>query len=164
MLYYSVMCCVLRFFILFIPALTGVQSLYVNMSVGQGHAQVSLCSQECCPQEGMCVISKTVFIHFTRSYHLQAKLAEAKASLEETLKVLNESKARLREVEEGIASLQAKYEECVAKKQELGDKCDLCTARLERAEKVQYSYIYKDVIIICVCMCVCVYVCTVVRE
>jgi len=51
--------------------------------------------------------------------------------------VLNEAKARLREVEEGIASLQAKYEECVAKKQELGDKCDLCTARLERAEKVR---------------------------
>lgn len=52
--------------------------------------------------------------------------------------MLNEAKARLREVEEGITSLQAKYEECVAKKQELGDKCDLCTARLERAEKVQY--------------------------
>jgi len=69
----------------------------------------------------------------------QAKLAEAKESLEETLKVLNEAKARLREVEEGIASLQAKYEECVAKKQELGDKCDLCTARLERAEKVEYG-------------------------
>lgn len=51
--------------------------------------------------------------------------------------MLNEAKARLREVEEGIASLQAKYEECVAKKQELGDKCDLCTARLERAEKVE---------------------------
>ena len=70
--------------------------------------------------------------------------------------MLNESKARLREVEEGIASLQAKYEECVAKKQELGDKCDLCTARLERAEKVQYSYVYKDVIIIHVCMYVVV--------
>ena len=53
--------------------------------------------------------------------------------------MLNEAKARLREVEEGIASLQAKYEECVAKKQELGDKCDLCTARLERAEKVEYG-------------------------
>lgn len=64
--------------------------------------------------------------------------------------MLNEAKARLREVEEGIASLQAKYEECVAKKQELGDKCDLCTARLERAEKVQCT---------CVCMCVCICVC-----
>ena len=58
--------------------------------------------------------------------------------------MLNEAKARLREVEEGIASLQAKYEECVAKKQELGDKCDLCTARLERAEKVSIKkYVYE---------------------
>ena len=64
--------------------------------------------------------------------------------------MLNESKAKLCEVEEGIASLQAKYEECVAKKQELGDKCELCTARLERAEKVRVyieSYTY-----VCMCM------------
>ena len=53
-----------------------------------------------------------------------------------TLKLLGEAKARLREVEEGIEALQAKYEECVAKKEELKDKCDLCTARLSRAEKV----------------------------
>ncbi|XP_065895241.1 dynein axonemal heavy chain 1-like isoform X2 [Dysidea avara] len=84
------------------------------------------------------------WVRAMHKYHFVAKnvapkraaLAEANASLEETLKVLNEAKARLREVEEGIASLQAKYEECVAKKQELGDKCDLCTARLERAEKL----------------------------
>ena len=59
---------------------------------------------------------KTVTTPFTRSHHLQAKLVEAKASLQETLKVFNEAKARLSEVEEGITSLQAKYEECVAKK------------------------------------------------
>ena len=35
-----------------------------------------------------------------------------------------------------IASLQAKYEECVAKKEELEFKTELCTARLTRAEKV----------------------------
>ena len=52
------------------------------------------------------------------------------------MRILNEAKARLREVEEGIAALQAKYEECVAKKEELKDKCDLCSARLTRAEKV----------------------------
>lgn len=66
----------------------------------------------------------------------QAALKEAKESLDETLKILNEAKARLREVEEGIATLQAKYEECVAKKEELKEKCDLCSARLTRAEKV----------------------------
>lgn len=135
MLYYSTSYCIVS--VLFIPTLTGVQSVHVNLPVGKGDAQVSLCSQECGPQKGKCFILEPIFTHLTRPCHLQAKLAEAKASLEETLKVLNEAKARLREVEEGIASLQAKYEECVAKKQELGDKCDLCTARLERAEKVQ---------------------------
>ena len=78
-----------------------------------------------------------VYTNFTQCFPIQAKLAEAKELLEEKLKVLIEAKARLHEVEEGIASLQAKYEECVAKKQELGDKCELCTARLERAEKVE---------------------------
>ena len=68
---------------------------------------------------------------------LQAALKEAKESLDETIKLLNDSKARLREVEEGIAALQSKYEECVAKKEELKDKCDLCAARLTRAEKVR---------------------------
>ena len=64
-------------------------------------------------------------------------MKEAKESLDETLRILNEAKARLREVEEGIAALQAKYEECVAKKEELKEKCDLCSARLSRAEKVR---------------------------
>ena len=50
--------------------------------------------------------------------------------------MLNEAKARLREVEEGIATLQNKFQECMAKKQELAEKCALCSARLERAEKV----------------------------
>ena len=39
-------------------------------------------------------------------------------------------------MEDGIAKLQAKYEETSAKKEELVKKCSLCTARLERAEKV----------------------------
>ena len=76
----------------------------------------------------------------TQLYHnlclSQAALKEAKESLDETLQILNEAKARLREVEEGIAALQAKYEECVAKKEDLKEKCDLCSARLTRAEKV----------------------------
>lgn len=63
-------------------------------------------------------------------------MAGAKASLEETLKLLNEAKSRLREVEEGIATLQAKFEETTAKKEELAQKCSLCSGRLERAEKV----------------------------
>ncbi len=56
--------------------------------------------------------------------------------------MLGEAKDRLREVEEGIASLQAKYEECVAKKEDLEYKTELCTARLTRAEKVKYISIF----------------------
>lgn len=54
----------------------------------------------------------------------------------ETQRQLDEAKAKLREVEEGIATLQAKYEDCVAKKEELEHKCALCEARLERADKL----------------------------
>ena len=50
--------------------------------------------------------------------------------------MLNAAKANLRDVEEGLQSLNAKYEETTAKKEELADKCQLCSARLERAEKV----------------------------
>jgi len=74
--------------------------------------------------------------------HTQAALAEAKASLDETLRILNEAKTRLREVEEGIETLKARYEECLAKKEELKEKCDLCSARLSRAEKVCVPLFY----------------------
>ena len=50
--------------------------------------------------------------------------------------MLNEAKTHLRNVEEGLALLQFKYKECLAKKEELGEKCKLCEARLVRAEKV----------------------------
>ena len=63
-------------------------------------------------------------------------MKEAKKSLDNTLSLLNEAKASLRNVEEGLASLQSKYEECLAKKDELREKCELCEARLLRAEKV----------------------------
>ena len=56
------------------------------------------------------------------------------------MRILNEAKARLKEVEDGIAELQKSFEETMKKKEELKGKCDLCTARLERAEKV---YMYK---------------------
>ena len=72
----------------------------------------------------------------THSLLLQAALEEANRSLEETKRALAKAKARLQEVEEGIAMLQARYEDCVAKKEDLAEKCALCTARLERAEKV----------------------------
>ena len=119
-----------------------------------------------------CLLSPAHETGLTLFPHPQAALAEAKASLDETLRVLNESKARLREVEEGIATLQNKFQECMAKKQELAEKCALCSARLERAEKVicltcaqklwcLYG-ISMCVVVVCVCvcvLCVCMGVC-----
>ena len=88
----------------------------------------------------ICLQSAVIYLYLVTHPPLtcciQAKLAEAKASLEQTLRLLGQAKARLREVEEGIVTLQAKYEETVAKKEELAQKCNLCSARLERAEKV----------------------------
>ena len=39
-------------------------------------------------------------------------------------------------MEEGIETLKARYEECLAKEEELKEKGDLCSARLSRAGKV----------------------------
>lgn len=40
-------------------------------------------------------------------------------------------------MESGIAALQAKYEDCLANKEELDNKFQLCGARLIRADKVR---------------------------
>ena len=50
--------------------------------------------------------------------------------------MLEEAKQRLHEVEDGIATMQAKYRECIAKKEELELKCEQCEQRLGRADKV----------------------------
>ena len=70
-------------------------------------------------------------------------MKQATEELQETQRVLAEAKARLAEVEEGIASLQAKYEECIAKKQDLEFKTAQCPARLGRAEKVSVTRAIK---------------------
>ncbi|XP_060604387.1 dynein axonemal heavy chain 1-like isoform X2 [Ruditapes philippinarum] len=77
-------------------------------------------------------------------YHFVAKgvapkrerLRIASEELAETQRVLAAAKARLAEVEEGIATLQAKYEDCVRKKDELEQKCAECEGRLVRADKL----------------------------
>lgn len=53
-----------------------------------------------------------------------------------TQRVLEEAKQRLHEVEDGIATMQTKYRECIAKKEELELKCEQCEQRLGRADKV----------------------------
>lgn len=67
----------------------------------------------------------------------QQALREAEEDLQVTQKILDEAKDRLREVEDGIATLQAKYRNCIAKKEELEMKCELCEQRLGRADKVR---------------------------
>ncbi|KTF88877.1 hypothetical protein cypCar_00027703 [Cyprinus carpio] len=47
-----------------------------------------------------------------------------------------EPKRKLAAVEEGIATLQAKYHECLTKRDELDAKCQLCENRLIRADKL----------------------------
>ncbi|XP_059176982.1 dynein axonemal heavy chain 1-like [Physella acuta] len=64
------------------------------------------------------------------------KLRIAQEELSETQRILDEAKARLEAVEEGLATLQAKYDDCVRKKDELENKCKECEARLIRADKL----------------------------
>jgi len=77
-------------------------------------------------------------------YHFVAKAVEpkrealriAQEDLAETQRILDAAKQRLKDVENGLLALQAKYNECVRKKQELETKTKECEARLVRADKV----------------------------
>ncbi len=83
-------------------------------------------------------------------YHFVAKgvapkreaLRIAQEDLAETQRILDGAKAHLQEVEDGIATLQAKYDDCVRKKDELEFKTQECEARLVRADKVRLSNSY----------------------
>ncbi|XP_009304459.3 dynein axonemal heavy chain 1 [Danio rerio] len=63
-------------------------------------------------------------------------LQEAQEDLAVTQRILDDAKGKLAAVEEGIATLQAKYHECLAKRDELDAKCQLCENRLIRADKL----------------------------
>ncbi|KAI1890876.1 hypothetical protein AGOR_G00158120 [Albula goreensis] len=77
-------------------------------------------------------------------YHFVAKgvepkrqaLQEAQEDLDATQKILDEAKGKLAAVEEGIAALETKYRDCLAKRDELDNKCSLCEQRLVRADKL----------------------------
>ena len=60
----------------------------------------------------------------------------AQESLAETQRILDAAKAQLQEVEEGLATLQAKFDDCTRKKEELLNKTEECEQRLVRADKV----------------------------
>ncbi|XP_068442262.1 dynein axonemal heavy chain 1 [Clinocottus analis] len=63
-------------------------------------------------------------------------LHEAQEDLAVTQGILDDAKEKLAVVESGVAALQAKYQECLAKKDELDNKYQLCEARLVRADKL----------------------------
>ncbi|XP_040015424.1 dynein heavy chain 1, axonemal [Xiphias gladius] len=77
-------------------------------------------------------------------YHFVAKavepkrqaLQEAQEDLAATQRILNDAKEKLAAVEGGIATLQAKYQDCLAKKDELDNKYQMCQSRLVRADKL----------------------------
>ncbi|XP_030213444.1 dynein heavy chain 1, axonemal [Gadus morhua] len=77
-------------------------------------------------------------------YHFVARAVEpkrqalqgAQEDLEATQLILDDAKAKLSVVEEGITALQAKYHDCLAKRDELQAKCLLCEGRLVRADKL----------------------------
>lgn len=112
--------------------------------MGARHAQVPFCSQGCGAQTGEDYIelvgagspTQVLAMNWT-SFCLQQALREAQDDLEVTQRILEEAKHHLREVEDGIATMQAKYRECVAKKEELEMKCEQCEQRLSRADKVR---------------------------
>ncbi|XP_050760847.1 dynein axonemal heavy chain 1 [Gymnogyps californianus] len=84
------------------------------------------------------------WVRAMHKYHFVAKVVEPKRrawqeaedDLRATQQVLEEAKERLREVEGGIAMLQAKHKTCIAKKEELEMKCEQCQQRLGRANKL----------------------------
>ncbi|XP_076603478.1 dynein axonemal heavy chain 1 [Chaetodon auriga] len=77
-------------------------------------------------------------------YHFVAKAVEpkrqslqkAQEDLAVTQRILDDAKEQLAAVESGIATLQTKYQDCLAKKDELDNKYQLCEARLVRADKL----------------------------
>ncbi|XP_029774824.1 dynein heavy chain 1, axonemal isoform X2 [Suricata suricatta] len=84
------------------------------------------------------------WVRAMHKYHFVAKavepkrqaLREAQDDLEVTQRILEEAKQRLHEVEDGIATMQTKYRECVTKKEDLELKCEQCEQRLGRADKL----------------------------
>lgn len=91
------------------------------------------------------------WVHAMFKYHFVAitvapkreKLKKAMEELATTEKILAEAKKKLHEVEAGVAKLQKQYNESMHKKKILEDKCKLCEARLDRADKVHIYFQFK---------------------
>ncbi|XP_015203470.2 dynein axonemal heavy chain 12 isoform X1 [Lepisosteus oculatus] len=66
----------------------------------------------------------------------KANLMEAQRSLAETMTLLNQKRAELKEVEDRLAALQQTFAEKTQEKAQLEFQVDLCAKKLERAEKL----------------------------
>ncbi|XP_060766195.1 dynein axonemal heavy chain 1 [Neoarius graeffei] len=85
-----------------------------------------------------------LWVRAMHGYHFVARavepirqaLALAQEDLATTQAILKEAKEKLDAVEEGIAALEAKYQDCLAKRDDLENKCQLCENRLIRADKL----------------------------
>uniref|UniRef100_H2Z3M6 Dynein axonemal heavy chain 7 n=1 Tax=Ciona savignyi TaxID=51511 RepID=H2Z3M6_CIOSA len=64
------------------------------------------------------------------------KLAAAEQSLSETMAVLNAKRAELKEVQDRLAELQFNFKTATEKKQQLEFQVDLCSKKLDRAQKL----------------------------
>jgi dynein heavy chain len=84
------------------------------------------------------------WVRAMHKYHHVAKnvepkrqaLAQAKEDLQTTLEQLESAKSRLKEVNDRIADMEAKFDAMVTKKQQLEDKAEECSLKLQRAEKL----------------------------
>ncbi|KAM9856226.1 dynein axonemal heavy chain 12 [Aulostomus maculatus] len=66
----------------------------------------------------------------------KADLIKAQKCLAETMSLLDQKRSELREVEDRLASLQKNFEEKTEKKSKLELQVDVCSRKLERAEKL----------------------------
>lgn len=85
----------------------------------------------------ICVSVDVCIFHSCVCVLMQKALQEAQEDLAVTQLILDDANEKLAQVEEGIATLQAKYHDCLAKRDELDNKCQLCENRLVRADKVR---------------------------
>ena len=63
-------------------------------------------------------------------------LAEAQAELDEVLAKLAITQKELKEVQDRVAKLEADFNGAVAEKQALADKVEMCTVKMDRADKL----------------------------
>ena len=73
----------------------------------------------------------------------KAKLAEAEEQLAATRALLEEKRQELRLAREGLAKLQEKFKETLAKKELLEEEVGRTETKLDRAEKLMGNYLQK---------------------